>query len=171
LIYFFTGSLPWKESKTMEDESITNKIVEKKTFCSTHKLCEKCPEAMEEYMKYIKKIKYTESINYNYLIQLFQNCASKNKIPLAKLIPQWAREKSDSKRSLNISSNSGTLLNKSVNERKKPSRSQKRRNTSTPYKKKKHETMLSDITECIYHNRNQEDDIANMNFISPIPIE
>lgn len=82
LIYFLKGILPWQGLKEKKNEDKIKLIGNTKKWTSLPKLCRDIPECFMEYIKYCKKLKFTETPNYEYLKELLQNEAFKSKLIL-----------------------------------------------------------------------------------------
>jgi casein kinase 1 len=92
LIYFAKGELPWQglrlpKSKQCEDknknkERKLNQIYYVKKTTSLQKLCEGLPSCFVQYLEYVKKLTFTVTPDYEYLINLFLQCAKEEKISL-----------------------------------------------------------------------------------------
>ena len=63
--------LPWKTTKTMNLREKFVYIKKIKNETTDEKLCENLPKAFLDYMKYVKKLKFEEDPDYNYLRGLF----------------------------------------------------------------------------------------------------
>jgi len=83
LIYLLKGKLPWQGLKGNKDKSQIQKIGEKKLIISLEKLCEDLEPCFQEYLEYTRQLKFTQKPDYEYLINLFINSASKNKINIS----------------------------------------------------------------------------------------
>ena len=71
MIYLAKKNLPWITSKikNQKEEIIYIKKIKKET--TEEQLCENLPKAFCDYMKYVKKLKFEEDPDYNYLRGLF----------------------------------------------------------------------------------------------------
>ena len=71
MIYLAKKNLPWITSKikNQKEEIIYIKKIKKET--TEEQLCENLPKAFCNYMKYVKKLKFEEDPDYNYLRGLF----------------------------------------------------------------------------------------------------
>ena len=72
LIYLYTQQLPWSNLKSSNNLDLTKKIYELKQNIKMKILCKDLPIEMNEYMKYVKSLKFEENPNYNYLTKLFE---------------------------------------------------------------------------------------------------
>ena len=73
LIYLIKGSLPWQKIKVMPGETIERAIYRRKLETSIHELCSGLPNEFKEYMKYCRKLEFSENPDYDYLMTLFEN--------------------------------------------------------------------------------------------------
>lgn len=72
-VYFLKGYLPWMG---ITEKDATNKnaaILRKKQSLSVEALCEGLPEEFSQYLKMIRKLKFTEQPKYSEYRQLFRN--------------------------------------------------------------------------------------------------
>ena len=63
--------LPWIATKIKSAKEKFDYIIKLKKETSIEKLCENLPKAFCDYMKYVRKLKFEEDPNYNYLKGLF----------------------------------------------------------------------------------------------------
>ena len=77
LIYLFNQELPWDNIKAKNKFLLSQKIFELKNLVSTKLLCKGLPKEMEEYMKYVKSLKFEENPNYYYLNKIMGNMLRK----------------------------------------------------------------------------------------------
>jgi len=82
LIYLLKGGLPWKNDK---DWDVVLKI-KQKCFINYN---ENLPMVLFNYLHYVKRLKFDELPNYDFLRQLFLNCLKENKWEL-DYIYDWA---------------------------------------------------------------------------------
>ncbi len=73
LIYFLKGKLPWIGLKSKNREERNQKILHKKEEVSPSELCASCPKEFEKFIKYIRKLDFTEDPNYEKYRKLFGN--------------------------------------------------------------------------------------------------
>ena len=78
IIFIATGTLPWVNIKSDNKDDLYNKILISKIQTSTEVLCKGLPPQFEEYVKYVKNMKYEEEPDYNYLKNLFLNLLKKS---------------------------------------------------------------------------------------------
>jgi len=72
LIYFLCqGRLPWQGYKADTMEELISKIWAKKSKVSVEKLCKGYPKQFEMYLRYVRNLGFTETPDYQYLIDLF----------------------------------------------------------------------------------------------------
>jgi len=72
LIYFLCqGRLPWQGYKADTMEELISKIWAKKSKISIEKLCKGYPKQFELYLRYVRNLGFTETPDYQYLIDLF----------------------------------------------------------------------------------------------------
>ena len=76
LMYLLKGKLPWQNILIKNKEERYNKIKEIKKNIKIEELCDECPKEFNEYIKYIKSLKYEEDPNYFMLKNLFFNLLS-----------------------------------------------------------------------------------------------
>ena len=92
LIYFIKGELPWQglklpKSKQCEDknknkERKLSQIYYVKKTTGIKKLCDGLPSCFVEYLDYVKKLTFTCTPDYDYLINLFVKSAKEENISL-----------------------------------------------------------------------------------------
>ena len=75
LIYFNTGTLPWKKFG-----GFMQLVGWMKRTTSFEKLCRGCPVEFEMFLNYCKGLRFDEDPDYDYLRKLFQNLMHKNKL-------------------------------------------------------------------------------------------
>ena len=71
LIYLMKGSLPWQRVKVSNKKESYLKVAQFKNNITPEKLCENLPNEFITYLKYVKKLKFEEEPNYNYLRNIF----------------------------------------------------------------------------------------------------
>ena len=76
LIYLFNQELPWDGIKAKNKLQLSQKIFELKNLISIKLLCKGLPKEMEEYMNYVKSLKFEENPNYN-LKKIMENMLRK----------------------------------------------------------------------------------------------
>ena len=79
LIYFLKGKLPWQGIKGKNKLDKMKKIYNIKLKTDLSKLCKNCPKEFLLYMKYCKRLRYTEKPDYFYLKQIFRSLFKKKK--------------------------------------------------------------------------------------------
>ena len=89
LIFFMKGKLPWGQIKE------SDKIRQKKMDISLEELCEGLPEEFKEFIKYAKKLEFTQEPDYCYLKGLLLKAAEKNGIDIDKIKYDWDIKKED----------------------------------------------------------------------------
>jgi len=72
LLYFLRGSLPWQGLKAETLKERYHKIGETKRNTSIDVLCENQCEEFAIYLRYVRKLDFFETPDYQYLIKLFQ---------------------------------------------------------------------------------------------------
>ena len=77
LIYLYTQHLPWDNISTKNKNELAKKIYEIKSLIPIKMICENAPNEMNEFMKYVKSLKFEEEPNYNYLIKILENMLKK----------------------------------------------------------------------------------------------
>ena len=110
LLYLFKGKLPWDlenleniDLMNLNEKDIYLKTYRMKKFMPIEKLCKDCPSELEEFIKYIRNLKFEEEPNYSQLKNLFINIIKKESAPfnnIEQLSFSWVeqdREKSKSK--------------------------------------------------------------------------
>ena len=131
--------LPWENLKCNNHSDLVQKIYTAKSLLSIKMLCKDLPKEMNEYMIYVKSLKFEEEPNYIYLTRIFELILKKiNKI-----------------NDLNFSWIDKVLRN---NNEKKLSQNNKRKKTSPFSKifqkiKSKIESNEKDITSQVKNNR------------------
>jgi len=83
LVFFAKGTLPWQSLKKNKNEKQIDVIGNKKLTSSKPEiLCSGLPKCFEKYLKYCQSLKYEETPNYEYLINLFIDDSKKLNIKL-----------------------------------------------------------------------------------------
>ncbi|CAH1108693.1 unnamed protein product [Psylliodes chrysocephalus] len=72
-MYFLRGSLPWQGLKADTLKERYQKIGETKRATSVESLCEGQPEEWATYLRYVRKLEFSESPDYDYLRKLFRD--------------------------------------------------------------------------------------------------
>lgn len=72
LLYFLKKKLPWQSINGKDKKDKMNKIFNIKKNIKLEELCKDCPKEFLLYLKYCRKLRYTEKPDYFYLKQLFQ---------------------------------------------------------------------------------------------------
>ena len=83
LIYFLKGSLPWqgiKGKKINNSKKQLEAIGEVKMCTSLDTLCYGLPGCFKEFLKYCKSLKFDETVDYQYILNLFKTDAIALKI-------------------------------------------------------------------------------------------
>jgi len=78
LIYFLKGSLPWMNINASNKEEKHKMIIEKKKNTVFQKLCEGLPFEFEQYLNYVRSLRFEEDPNYNYMKTLFRGVSLRN---------------------------------------------------------------------------------------------
>ncbi len=77
IIYVFNGNLPWQGLKKDKNKTQVEKIADKKNTIDAEALCKDMPECFIKILDYIKKIKFEERPNYNYIQSLLTDNINK----------------------------------------------------------------------------------------------
>ena len=81
LIYLYTQHLPWNSITAKNKIDLIKKIYEIKNLIPIKLICKNTPNEMNEFMKYVKSLKFEEEPNYNYLINILEDMLKKiNKV-------------------------------------------------------------------------------------------
>jgi serine/threonine protein kinase len=78
LLYFLKGKLPWQGIMIKNKEERYNRIMEIKRDIKSDELCKDCPNEFQQYIDYIRKLKYEEDPDYEMLKNLFKSALKKN---------------------------------------------------------------------------------------------
>ena len=78
LLYFLKGSLPWQGLPGRSKAEKYANIKKKKKEITLEELCKDQPEEFKEFMEYCRKLSFMQDPDYNYIINLFQDCMKKN---------------------------------------------------------------------------------------------
>jgi len=92
LVYLAKGSLPWQGLKKKNKYSSIDEIGLKKQSVSVSSLCEDLPKCFYDYIKYTRKLEFTEKPDYDYVRKLFIDCANELNI---KLKYYWEKDKEE----------------------------------------------------------------------------
>ncbi|XP_076305072.1 casein kinase I-like isoform X1 [Tachypleus tridentatus] len=77
-MYFLRGSLPWQGLKAETLKERYQKIGDTKRTTPVEVLCDGYPEEMSTYLKYVRRLDFFETPDYDYLRKLFQDLFDKN---------------------------------------------------------------------------------------------
>ena len=77
LIYLYNQELPWDKIKSKTKEELTRSIYDMKKKFSIKAINQDIPEGMEDYMNYVKSLKFEEDPDYNYLKIILENMLQK----------------------------------------------------------------------------------------------
>lgn len=72
-MYFLRGALPWQGLKADTLKERYSKIGETKQTTQIDTLCEGYPEAFSAYLRYVRRLDFFETPDYEYLRSLFIN--------------------------------------------------------------------------------------------------
>ena len=72
LIYFAKGSLPWQGLQATSKKEKYQKILNKKMITGIENLCKGLGNEFAQYMKYCRGLKFYDTPNYSYLLNLFK---------------------------------------------------------------------------------------------------
>jgi hypothetical protein len=72
-MYFLRGSLPWQGLKADTLKERYQKIGDTKRATPIEVLCENQPEEMATYLRYVRRLDFFETPDYEYLRKLFQD--------------------------------------------------------------------------------------------------
>lgn len=92
LLYLVNGFLPWQnvEAKGKEKGYQVGKIKQK---IKVEDLCRDLPKAFHEYFDYIRRLKFNETPDYNFMIGLFKRTAKEMKWNIQKIVLDWRMNK------------------------------------------------------------------------------
>ena len=120
IIYLYIGSLPWSILKYKDLNQEIKRIRKIREEITIENMCKGMPQEMNNYMNYVKNLKYEEKPDYEYLRSLFMNVL--RKIGVNEPLFSWAAINISPKRktSLNRKSRSfrriyENLINKNLN--------------------------------------------------------
>uniref|UniRef100_A0A1I8JDH5 non-specific serine/threonine protein kinase n=1 Tax=Macrostomum lignano TaxID=282301 RepID=A0A1I8JDH5_9PLAT len=77
-MYFLRGSLPWQGLKADNLKERYQKIGDTKRATPIEVLCEGFPEEMAIYLRYVRRLDFYETPDYNYLRELFTGLMTRN---------------------------------------------------------------------------------------------
>ncbi|CAK61790.1 unnamed protein product (macronuclear) [Paramecium tetraurelia] len=90
LVYLAKGTLPWMNLACNNKNDKYVLIKEKKIKTTTEQLCSGLPEEMTQYLNYVKKLKFEEKPDYNYLRNLFKQALQRQNLQL-DYIYDWTK--------------------------------------------------------------------------------
>lgn len=90
LIYLYKGSLPWQNIFTEDKNERYRQIKEMKQSIPVAELTRDCPPEFAEYLKYCKSLQFEDEPNYDYILGLFTNLASRENINLYDNVFDWS---------------------------------------------------------------------------------
>lgn len=93
LVYFLISKLPWQGLKISTKHEKWRKICRVKAGTPLEVLCKGIPSQFREYLTAVRRLKYEETPNYRYLIDLFYEAAEVNGIDLERTAWDWDRER------------------------------------------------------------------------------
>jgi hypothetical protein len=73
LIYFLRGSLPWQGLRASTLKERYQKIGDTKRLITIDSLCETLPEEFATYLRYVRRLDFFETPDYDYLRKLFSD--------------------------------------------------------------------------------------------------
>lgn len=94
LIYMIKGKLPWQGLVVFDDETRMRKIAELKCSITAEKLTEGLSTKLTAFFKYVKKLKFNEAPDYNYLIKLLHDTAEEKEFKLDEHCFEWVSVRS-----------------------------------------------------------------------------
>lgn len=81
LIYLYNQKLPWEALVSNNRNEIGQKVYEMKKHIPIKLLCKDLPNEMEDFIYYVKSLKFEQEPNYDYLTKILENILKKvNKI-------------------------------------------------------------------------------------------
>lgn len=72
LIYFIKGSLPWQGLQATTKHDKYRRIMEKKISTSVDELCQGLPTEFNNYLAYVKSLRFEDRPDYNYLRRILK---------------------------------------------------------------------------------------------------
>ena len=108
ILLSFVGQLPWDYGENFDwnlsEKEIYLKTYKMKKFISTEKLCEGCPNGLEEYFKYVRSLKFEEEPDYqklkNFFIEVIKNNEKiENISDINNMNFSWARQLNENSKS------------------------------------------------------------------------
>ena len=79
LLYLLRGQLPWMNQKANNQQEKYEQIKLKKINTPLDVLCKGYPAEFQNYLEYVRKLKFEECPNYEYLRSLFKTMMAKHK--------------------------------------------------------------------------------------------
>lgn len=77
-LYFLRGSLPWQGLKADTLKERYQKIGDTKRSTTIEVLCENLPDEVAAYVRYVRRLDFFETPDYQYLVKLFTDLMSKS---------------------------------------------------------------------------------------------
>jgi casein kinase 1 gamma len=77
-LYFLRGSLPWQGLKADTLKERYQKIGDTKRSTPIEVLCENLPDEIATYVRYVRRLDFFETPDYQYLVKLFTDLMTKN---------------------------------------------------------------------------------------------
>jgi casein kinase 1 len=77
-MYFLRGQLPWQGLKAATNKQKYEKIGQKKQSTPIEELCNGYPEEFGIYLKYVRKLAFDETPDYDFLRDLFDKAIQRN---------------------------------------------------------------------------------------------
>ena len=95
LIYFLLARLPWQGLTLYSKHEKWSRIYSVKANTSLKTLCKGIPRQFQEYLEYVRRLKFNQTPNYQFLIDLFKKAGTENGIDFNKSMEwDWEMERS-----------------------------------------------------------------------------
>ena len=79
ILYFMKGKLPWEHlSQKFNEKEVYLKTYAMKKYMPIKPLCKGCPVEFEDFVKYVRDLKFQEEPNYDYLRKIFETILENN---------------------------------------------------------------------------------------------
>ena len=78
MIYFLKGQLPWQGLQAKNKDEKYRKIKDRKSLTPIDTLCKGLPKEFQRYLNYVRKLKFDDKPDYQFLKSMLQNLFYKN---------------------------------------------------------------------------------------------
>jgi hypothetical protein len=110
LVYAMKGKLPWQGLLYYDDDTRIKKIAGIKQSLTAEKLTENTSPFLTTFFKYVKRLKFTDDPDYDYLIKLLKDASMERGVDISVHQFEWIRTKPGARSNSNQKSITGNEL-------------------------------------------------------------